>query len=111
MNKKLFISLSFCLIFFNILDFVLTYIGISNYDFSIESNENIVFMVKTFGWTITGIIKILGVPILLLLVNKSLQNLQNNKYYKCYYYFVCSVLLILSCIIIIVDVIWIISLW
>ena len=78
--KKLFWFLFLSITILNILDFIVTYIGISNYGFVVEGNPNIVFMVKNFGWIITGLIKILGTPILLFQVNRVLNYTKNNKY-------------------------------
>lgn len=78
--NKIIIFLFFLINFFNILDLITTFIGISRMGFSFESNQIVVSMIKRFGWIIFSIIKIVG-TILLSYVLLQVIYIENNLYY------------------------------
>lgn len=58
-----FFNFPLILIFFinvlNVLDFVLTFIGINKFGIVSEGNPLMVYQIENFGWLITGFLKIL----------------------------------------------------
>ena len=87
MNLKNKVYSTFTFLFFlNIIDLIITFIGINRFGFIAEKNENIIFIVNEYGWATLSIIKIFGVFVAGLPLIISCNITDNKTYLKfCFY--------------------------
>ena len=107
MNLKNKVYFTFTFLFFlNIVDLIVTFIGINRFGFIVEKNENIVFIINEYGWVILSTIKVFGVFIAGLPLTISCYMTDNEIYLK-----FCLYCLLLLCIIFIFVIInWVLIL-
>ena len=59
--SKLLIFLFFLLNILNVVDLFSTFLGITKFGYSFESNQNIIILIKNYGWIGCSLIKVLGI--------------------------------------------------
>ena len=83
MNLKHQIVIALILInILNFLDIIVTFFGVSKYGLIAEGNPFIIFMLKNYGWIITGILKVVFILIISFIPIKVVDNLSDNPYSK-----------------------------
>lgn len=59
--KKISFFFLFLVYFLNVIDLIVTFFGVNKFGLVAESNQMLIYLIKNFGWEITGFLKIIVV--------------------------------------------------
>lgn len=98
--KKISYILLFFVYFFNVIDLIITFFGISRFGISAESNTILIFLIEKFGFEIMGIFKIISIIIysipLIILIRKTNGKMIYIVIFSLYFINYCYIVIIIE---------------